>query len=172
MTKEKKKKEVLNIISILSNNKIIYLIDILHLNSNQIFNIRKKFYEYHIQMKVVKNTLLKKALKSLKNKKLDSFFSILKGNTSIITSNHSGNVPSKIIKNFHIKEQMEKPFLKGAYVEESFYFGNKDLDILMKIKSKKDLIIDVLNMLQYPIKQIVLSLKLSEYKIYSILKTL
>ncbi|WP_185852645.1 50S ribosomal protein L10 [Blattabacterium cuenoti] len=173
MNKEKKGIELSKLISILSDNDTIYLIDISDLNSNQISILRKNFYEYNIQMKVAKNTLLKKALENIKNKKLDSFFSILNGNTSILTCNSDlGNIPSKIIRNFHISEKIEKPYLKGAYIEESFYFGNKDLDVLINIKSKKDLIIDILKMLQSPIEQVILSIKYGENQIFRILKTL
>ncbi|WP_185870380.1 50S ribosomal protein L10 [Blattabacterium cuenoti] len=171
--RENKEKKILELISIFSNYNTIYLIDISDLNSNHISILRKNFYEFNIQMKVIKNTLLKKALKKIENKKLDSFFSILNGNTSILFSNSESSIPSKIIKNFHLKEKMEKPYLKGAYVEESFFFGNKDLDLLINIKSKKDLIIDILNMLQDPIKHVFLYLKeLGEYKVFRILEKL
>ncbi|AWU39737.1 50S ribosomal protein L10 [Blattabacterium punctulatus] len=171
MNKEKKRKELLKLISILSDNETIYLIDISDLNSNQISILRKNFNKFFIQMRVVKNTLLKKALEKIKNKKLDSFLPILNGNTSILSSN-LGGLPSKIIKKFHFKENIEKPYLKAAYVEKSFYFGNKDLDILINFKSKKDLIIDILNLLQFPIEKILFSLKLGEYKIFKIIESL
>ncbi|WP_185855929.1 50S ribosomal protein L10 [Blattabacterium cuenoti] len=171
MKKEKKREKLLKLVSILSNNNTIYLIDISGLNSNQISILRKKFHEFHIQMKVVKNTLLRKALEKTENQKLDSFFSILNGNTTVLFSNleNSGGIPSKIIKNFHIKEKIVKPYFKGAYVEESFYFGNKDLDILIHLKSKKDLIIEIMNLLKNPIQHVLLYLKgLGEYKIFRI----
>ncbi|WP_185851454.1 50S ribosomal protein L10 [Blattabacterium cuenoti] len=170
--KEKKRKELLELVSIISDYNTIYLIDISDLNSNQISILRKNFYEFSIRMKVVKNTLLKKALEKIKNKKLDSFFSILNGNTSVLFSNSGSSIPSKIIKNFHVIEKIEKPYLKGAYAEESFYFGNKDLDLLINIKSKKDFIIDILNMLKNPIRDVIFYLKLGESKIFRILKEL
>ncbi|WP_185872091.1 50S ribosomal protein L10 [Blattabacterium cuenoti] len=158
--KKKKEKELLELFSILSNNKTIYFINISNLNSNQIFILRKNFYEFNIKMKVIKNTLLKKSLEKIENKKFSSFFSILNGNTTILFSNlENGNIASKIIKNFHIQEKCESPYLKGAYVNESFYFGNKDLDILINIKSKEDYIIDILYILQFPIENIILSIK-------------
>lgn len=173
MKKEKKGTELLKLISILSDNDTIYLIDVSDLNSNQISILRKNFYEYNIQMRVVKNTLLKKALENIKNKKLDSFFSILNGNTSVLACDSNlGSIPSKIIRNFHISEKLEKPYLKGAYIEESFYFGNKDLDVLINIKSKKDLIIDIFKMLQSPMEQVILSIKYGKNQIFRILKTL
>ncbi|WP_185853203.1 50S ribosomal protein L10 [Blattabacterium cuenoti] len=174
MNKKKKEKELLELVSILSDNETIYFIDISNLNSNQISVLRKNFHEFNIRMKVAKNTLLKKALEKGRNKKFDSFFSILNGNTTILFSNFGkGNIASKIIKHFHIQEKIEKPYLKGAYVQESFYFGNKDLDFLINIKSKEDLIVDILHMLQFPMKDIISSfLNSTKHKICRILETL
>ncbi|WP_185882310.1 50S ribosomal protein L10 [Blattabacterium cuenoti] len=155
MKKEQKIKYILNLHSLLDNNNSIYIMDISGLNANQIMNLRKQFNTINVKMTVVKNTLLNKALQ--KNKKFLPFSPLLKGNTSILCSN-LGNIPSKIIKKFHVDEKLEKPYLKGAYVEENFYYGNKDLDILIHVKSKKDLILDIIQSIKYPIKQILLSL--------------
>ncbi|WP_185858400.1 50S ribosomal protein L10 [Blattabacterium cuenoti] len=172
--KKKKEKEVLELISIISNYETIYLIDISNLSSNQISFLRKRFHDHDIRMKVVKNTLLKKSLEKIESKKLDSFFSILKGNTTLLFSNFGiGNMGAKIIKKFHIQEQIEIPYLKVAYVQESFYFGNKDLEKIINIKSKEDLIIDILKTLRSPILKIVLSfLKSTENRIFGILESL
>ncbi|WP_185871519.1 50S ribosomal protein L10 [Blattabacterium cuenoti] len=173
MNKENKKKELLKLVSILSNNEMIYLIDILDLSSNQISVLRKSFSEHSIKMRVVKNTLLKKAIE--KNRKFDSFFPILNGNTTILFSNwNASNITSKIIKNFHIQEKINKPYLKGAYTQESFYFGgNKDLNTLLHIKSKEDLIIEIFSILQFSIKDIISSfLNSTKYKICELLETL
>ncbi|WP_185859168.1 50S ribosomal protein L10 [Blattabacterium cuenoti] len=174
MNKKRKEKELLELVSILSDNETIYFIDISNLNSNQISVLRKNFHEFNIRMKVAKNTLLKKALEKIKNKKFDSFFSLLNGNTTILFENFGkGNMASKIIKHFHIQEKIEKPYLKGAYVQESFYFGNKDLDFMINIKSKEDLIVEILHMLQFPMKDILLSfLNSTKQKIYGILEAL
>ncbi|WP_185872649.1 50S ribosomal protein L10 [Blattabacterium cuenoti] len=171
MKKEQKIKYILNLYSLLHNNNSIYIMDISGLNSNQICNLRKQFYTtINVKMIVVKNTLLEQAFK--KNNKFLPLSPLLKGNTSILCSN-SGNIPSKIIKKFHIDENLEKPSLKGAYIEESFYFGNKDLDILINLKSKKDLILDLIHSIQYPIKQILLSLGKDQlFKIFDSLKKL
>ncbi|WP_185850867.1 50S ribosomal protein L10 [Blattabacterium cuenoti] len=173
MKKEKKKEELLKLISLLSdNNIIIYIIDVSYLNSNQISFLRRTFYENRFQMKVVKNTLLKNALSSIK-KKMDPFFSILKGNTTILTSNSgSVNIPSKIIKKFHIEGKMDKPYLKGVYVDGSFYFGNKDLDKLINLKSKKDLITDILNSLKNPIGNVISSLNIFQNNFFRITEIL
>ncbi|WP_185857828.1 50S ribosomal protein L10 [Blattabacterium cuenoti] len=177
MNKENKKKELSKLVSILSNNETIYLINISDLNSNQISILRKSFHEYSIRMKVVKNTLLKKAIQKIKNKKLDSFFSILNGNTTVLFSDSNlniTNITSNIIKNFHVQEKIDKPYLKGAYAQESFYFGgNKDLNILLHLKSKEDIIIEIFNILQFSIKDIISSFfNSTKYKICEILEAL
>ncbi|AGW85947.1 50S ribosomal protein L10 [Blattabacterium sp. (Nauphoeta cinerea)] len=173
MNKKDKEKKLLELISILNNNKTIYLIDIFDLNSNQISVLRKNFHKHGITMKVVKNTLLKKAI--IENKKFDSFFSILNGNTTVLFSNlNVANIASKIIKNFHIKEQVDKPYLKGAYAQEYFYFGgNEDLNILLYLKSKEDIIAEIINILKFSINNIISSfLNATKYKICEILKSL
>ncbi|WP_238784221.1 50S ribosomal protein L10 [Blattabacterium cuenoti] len=173
--KEKKEEEILELISIFSNNDIIYIVDIFNLSSNQISVLRKNFKRFNIIMRVVKNTLLKKSLEKIKNKNFNSFFPVLNGNTTILFSKltKNGNIIPKIIKKFHIQEKIEKPYLKGAYVQESFYFGNKDLNLLIKIKSKEDLIADILCMLQFPMKNIISCFSnLTKYKIFGILESL
>ncbi|WP_185869481.1 50S ribosomal protein L10 [Blattabacterium cuenoti] len=167
MNKKNKKKELLELVSLLSNIETIYLIDISNLNCNQISVLRKNFHEQNIQMKVVKNTLLRKAME--KNDKFYSFFSILNGNTTILFSNKmKENIASKIIKNFHIQEKIDKPYLKGAYIQKSFYFGNESLDLIINIKSKEDIIANILYTLQFPMIHIILSLS----NIYGILNAL
>lgn len=175
MNKENKKKELLELVSILSDNETIYLIDISNLNSNQISILRRSFYEHSIRMRIIKNTLFKKAINQIKNQKFNSFFPILNGNTTVLFSNlNVANVTSKIIKNFHIQEQTDKPYLKGVYAQESFYFGgNKDLSVLINLKSKEDLLIEIFNILQFSIKNILSSfLNSTKYKICEILESL
>jgi Ribosomal protein L10 len=175
MNKENKKRELSELESILSKYHTIYLIDISDLNSNQIFFLRKNFHKHGIKMKMIKNTLFKKAINKMKDHKFDSFFSILNGNTTLLFSNFNVvNVTSKIIKDFHVFEQIDKPYLKAAYAQESFYFGgNKDLDLLFHLKSKEDFIADILNILQFSIKYIISSfLNSTNYKICAILEAL
>ncbi|WP_185861142.1 50S ribosomal protein L10 [Blattabacterium cuenoti] len=176
MNKENKKKALSELVSILSHNSTtIYLIDMSELNSNQISFLRKSFYKYNIKMRMIKNTLLKRAINEIENKKFDSFFPILNGNTTILFSScNVANVAAKIIKNFHIKEKTDKPYLKGAYAQEFFYFGgNKDLNLLFHLKSKEDFIIEIFKLLQFPIKNILSSLLNStKFKICEILETL
>ncbi|WP_185873185.1 50S ribosomal protein L10 [Blattabacterium cuenoti] len=169
--KDNKKNILLNLDKILSSSNTIYLMDFFNLNANQTFFLRKNFHKNGIQMKVIKNSLLKKSIK--KNKKFESFLPFLKKNTSILFSKKNlGKIVSIIIKEFHYKEKMKNPILKIAYVQNDFYIGNKDLDLLINIKSKEDLIIDILYNLKATLKNIISSLSNSSNKIYNILKSL
>ncbi|WP_185877254.1 50S ribosomal protein L10 [Blattabacterium cuenoti] len=169
-----KKKILIELTDILSNNDILYLIDISNLNSNQIFFLRKKFYENKIQMKVVKNSLLKKSIKKVKNKNLNDFIPCLKGNTSMIFSKNkkTGKITSKIIKNFHERKGIEIPKLKIAYVQESFYVGNNNLNILINLKTKEDLITDIIYIIRSPLENMILSLLQTVNNMYGIIKGL
>ncbi len=167
----RKKKDLLNLIKILSNNKVIYLFDMSKLTCNHISIIKKRLYKYNINMKMIKNTLLEKSIKNIKNKNIKLFSNVLKGNTSIIFSNKSvENIIPKIIKKFRVEENIKNPILKVAYVQDSLYFDDINLDILLNIKSKEELIYELLKTIKTPVNKILLSI--SKNKIYEILKSL
>jgi large subunit ribosomal protein L10 len=117
---------------------------------------------------VVKNTLLRKALESLDGD-YSPLYPTLKGSTSIMFSN-TGNAPAKLIKSFGKDSGI--PALKAAYVEESFYVGAENLDALVSIKSKNELIADVIALLQSPAKNVVSALQSGGSTIHGVLKTL
>lgn len=119
---------------------------------------------------MVKNTLLKKAMVNA-DKNLDELFGTLKGNTSIMFS-ESGNAPAKLIKEFRSSTKGELPILKSAYIEESTYIGNDQLEFLIAIKSKNELIADVVALLQSPVKNVVSALQSGGNNLTGILKTL
>lgn len=173
MNKEKKKKEIIFFKNLLSDNKTIFLINLSKLNSNQISILRKNFYFYNICMKVVKNTLLKTAIKEIKKEKFRYFIPFLKKNTSVLFSKkENGKIISNIIKNFHNKEEIEIPTLKVAYVQDSFYHGDEGLKLLINLKSKEEIIIDIINNIKYPIDKVLLSLLQTVEKIPIILEFL
>jgi len=117
---------------------------------------------------VVKNTLLAKAMES-SDKDFGELPSTLKGNTSIMLS-ETGNGPAKVIKEF--RKKSDKPLLKGAFIEEAIYVGDDQLEALVNIKSREELIGDVIGLLQSPAKNVVSALKSSGGKLAGILKTL
>jgi large subunit ribosomal protein L10 len=134
--------------------------------------LRRDCHNGNIKMQVVKNTLLKKALDSIEGTDYSEMYSALHGPTAILFA-ETGNGPAKLLKEFRKKNpKMEKPSLKAAYVEESIYVGANQLDVLASIKSKNELIGDVIALLQSPAKNVISALKSSGGKIAGIVKTL
>lgn len=171
MTKKQKIETVENLISILSNNQIIYLVDFSGINAEKTSEFRRDCFKYQAKLQVIKNTLLKKAIELVNNKKFNFFYDLLKGNTALIISKVN-NIPAKIIKNFREKIKYKKPIFKGAYIEESFYIGDENLINLINIKSKEELIIDIIVLLQSSIKNVIFGLQSENQKILNILQFL
>jgi large subunit ribosomal protein L10 len=122
-----------------------------------------------IKLSVVKNTLLKKAMDNVQGKDFTELYDILPGPTAIMLSD-TGNLPAKLIKDFRKKN--DKPVLKGAFVEESIYIGDGQLNLLAEIKSKDELIGEVIGLLQSPVKNVISALNSSKGKIAGLVKTL
>lgn len=152
----------------IKGNSHCYIADIAGLNAEETFELRKKCFEQNIILMVVKNTLLKRAFDKTDGGYAE-LYDILEGPTSIMLSD-TGNVPAKLIK--ELRKKYDKPLLKGAYVEESVYIGDDQLEHLTKIKSKEELIGDVIAMLQSPAKNVVSALQSGGGKLAGILKTL
>ncbi len=145
-----------------------YLTDTAELNAAVTSTLRRKCFESGILMIVVKNTLLKRAMEK-SEKDLDELNVVLKGSTSVMFSN-TGNIPAKLIKEFRKKN--DKPVLKAAYVEESVYVGDNELDALVAIKSKDELLGDLIALLQSPVKNVMSALQSGSGTIHGILETL
>ncbi|XCI75572.1 MAG: 50S ribosomal protein L10 [Flavobacteriales bacterium] len=171
MTKEEKIKTVEDLTTILSENNTIYLTDISGINAQQTSDFRRDCFNAQVKLQVVKNTLLKKAMQAVGNKSFDPFYDLLKGNTSLITA-EINNAPAKVIKTFRHKAKHKKPFLKGAYAEESFYIGDQNLESLSNIKSREELIGEIISLLQSPLKHVVSALQSSGHKVSSLLEVL
>jgi large subunit ribosomal protein L10 len=145
-----------------------YLTDTAQLNAADTSNLRRKCFENDIKLIVVKNTLLQRALeKSELN--LNELYPVLKGTTSIMFAN-AGNSPARLIKEF--RKLHDKPLLKGAYVQESIYLGDNMLDTLVSIKTKKELLGDIILLLQSPARNIISALTSGGNKIHGVLETL
>ena len=125
-------KEIENLVKKLADVKSLYLTDIAGLNSKETSALRRACFNSGIELSVVKNTLLEKAMES-SEKDFGELQSVLKGNTSLMFS-EAGNMPAKLIKDF--RKKSDKPVLKGAYVEEAIYIGDDQIDFLESIKSK------------------------------------
>jgi large subunit ribosomal protein L10 len=168
MTKQEKIQEIEDLTTEISAVKNLYLTDIAGLDAVQTTALRRACFNANIKLSVVKNTLLAKAMDA-SEKDFGELQSVLKGNTSLMFS-EAGNSPAKLIKDF--RKKSDKPLLKGAYIEESIYIGDDQIDFLESIKSKDELIGEVIAILQSPAKNVILALQSGVSNISGILKTL
>ncbi|MBS4013897.1 MAG: 50S ribosomal protein L10 [Bacteroidetes bacterium] len=168
MKKEEKYQVIESLTEKLKNSDIFYLTDTSELDVETINQLRRLCFRRNISLEVVKNTLLKKAmLKS--EKEFTPLFDVLKGPTSIMFSD-TGNVPAKLIKEF--RRTSPKPILKGAYIQEAIYIGDSQLDTLTNLKTKDELIGDIIGLLQSPAKNVISALQSGGNTIAGVLKTL
>ena len=145
-----------------------YIADISGLNAEITSNLRRLCNKREVKLVVVKNTLLRKALEN-STKETSELYDVLKDTTSVMFSN-TGNVPAKLIKEFAKKNK--KPVFKAAFVEECAYIGEDQLDALVDIKSKEELIGGIITLLQSPMKNVVSALQSGGQTISGVLKTL
>lgn len=168
MTREQKNQAIEELTGILNDTSTIYVADIAGLDATQTSKLRRLAFQKGVKLSVVKNTLLKKAMeKSEKN--FDDLYQTLIGNTSILLS-ETGNVPAKLIK--EVRKKQDKPILKGAYIEEATYVGDDKLEALTAIKSKEELIGDIITLLQSPAKNVVSALQSSGNTLSGLLKAI
>lgn len=169
MTREEKAQMIDDLQQVLENTDTVYLTDISGLNALDTSNLRRACFKGDVQLRVVKNTLLKKAMERVEEKEYDELYDSLKGNTAIMIS-EKGNAPAKVIKNF--RKKSEKPILKAAWVETAVYVGDDQVDALASLKSKDELIADVVALLQSPIKTVVSQLQSGGQTISGLVKAL
>ena len=166
---KKEKNELIDVLNnMLDENKNFYLADIAGLTAEESSSLRRLCYKQNVTIQVVKNTLLKKALdkNSTDFTQLDD---ILKGNTSLMFSDEA-KAPASVIKTF--RKKSDKPILKAAHIEEEFYIGDNNLSMLSELKSKNELIGDIITLLQSPAKNVISSLQSSSNKLSGIVKAL
>jgi len=144
------------------------LADLTGLDAKTTSDLRRACFKAGIKLSVVKNTLLAKAMEA-SDKNFGDLPSTLKGNTSLMFA-EVGNAPAKLIQNF--RKKSDKPILKGAYIEEAVFIGDNQLDTLSAIKSREELIGDIVALLQSPAKNVISALKSGGGKIAGIVKTL
>ena len=168
MTREEKSQVIEALTAELAQSPNFYFTDLSGLNAVMTSNLRRACFKANVKLSVVKNTLLAKAMEA-SEKDFGELPSTLKGNTSVMYS-ETGNAPAKVIKAF--RKKSEKPFLKGAYIEEAIYIGDDQLDLLVDIKSKEELIGEIIGLLQSPAKNVVSALQSSGGKLSGIIKTL
>lgn len=169
MTKDEKSQYIDDLANKLSEAGVFYLTDASGLNVESVNTLREKCFKSNIEMKVVKNTLLKKAMEKIEDKNYEELYGVLAGPTAILFS-EVGNAPAKLIKDFRKKN--DRPLIKGAFIEEAIYTGDENLDFLSSIKSKEELIGEIIGLLQSPAKNVISGLKSGGGTIAGIIKTL
>lgn len=168
MRKEEKKALIDSMSVQLANTSNLYLADISEMNAEDTSNLRRLCFKYNITMRVVKNTLLRKAMDAA-DRDFNEVYEVLKGNTAVMFT-EVGNAPAKLIKEF--RKKSERPILKAAYIEQMTYIGDEQLDFLVAIKSREELIADVIALLQSPVKNVLGALQSGGNKLSGILETL
>ena len=168
MTREEKSQVIETLTAELAEAKTLYLTDIAGLDAATTTNLRRACFKAGIRLSVVKNTLLEKAMEA-SDKDFGNLSQVLKGNTSLMFS-ETGNVPAKLIKDF--RKKSDKPILKGAFIEESVYVGDDQLDGHKGIKSKDELIGEIITLLQSPAKNVISGLQSGGGQLAGIIKTL
>lgn len=169
MKKEEKNQLVDSLVEKLKDAQTFYLTDISDLNVDTTSKLRRLCYRRNVQLQMVKNALLRKAMERTGREDFQQLFGVLKGSTSIMFA-EVNNDPAKLIKEF--RKTSPKPILKGAYVQETVYLGDDQLDALVNIKSKNELIADVIALLQSPAKNVISALQSGGNTLSGLVKTL
>jgi large subunit ribosomal protein L10 len=156
MTKEQKNQEIAELVEILSTSSIFYLTNTESLNAEATSALRRECFKSGIKMRVVKNSLLQKALERIEGKDFTPLYPALKGNTAVMFA-EVANVPARLIKEFRKKH--DKPAFKAAFVQEDCYVGENLLETLVALKSKEELVGDIIGLLQSPAKNVISALQ-------------
>ncbi len=169
MTREEKNEQIEILTESLKGADFLYITDIEGLNAEQTSNLRRMCFKNNVKINVVKNTLLRKAMEK-SGKNFEDLYDTLKGNTSIMLS-ETGNAPARLIQDLR-KKKMTKPLIKGAYIEEAIYKGDENLEALASLKSKDELVAEVIALLQSPAKNVVSALQSGKNTLGGLMKTL
>jgi len=168
MTREEKSKVIERLTAELADNTNIYMTDVSGLNAVQTSSLRRACFKANIKLSVVKNTLLSKAMET-SDRDFGDLNQVLVGNTALMYS-EIGNSPAKLIKAF--RKKADKPLLKGASIEDAIYLGDDQIKALCNIKSREELIGEVISILQSPAKNLISALQSGGATISGLLKTL
>jgi large subunit ribosomal protein L10 len=170
MNTQQKVQIVESLTQLLQQYDVVYLADIGGFNAERTSEFRRECFKSGIKVEVVKNTLLKKAMEQ-SGKDFSELMTVAKGETSILLS-ETANAPARLIQDFRKKQKSEKPLLKGAYAQECTYLGHEQLDALVNIKSRLELIGDIIGLLQSPAKNVLSALQSGGNTIAGLVKTL
>lgn len=159
MTKEQKALMIDDLTAVLNESNIVYLADISGLNASNTTELRRACHKGDISLRVVKNTLLQKAMERVEDKDFSGLYDALAGNTALMIA-EKGNAPAKVIETF--RKKSDKPVLKGAWIESSVYVGDDKLASLAALKSREEMIADIVALLKSPIQSLVSQLQNKE----------
>ena len=159
MTKENKVVAIQEIKDLLQDAKVVYVADLEGLNAAKSSDFRRQAFKNNIKVKVVKNTLLQKAMEQIEEVDFSEMYGSFKGNSALLIA-ETANAPAKLIKDF--RKKADKPSLKSAFVQETFFVGDENLDALVAIKSKEEMIGEIIGLLQSPIQRLVSALQNKE----------
>ncbi|QCX53453.1 50S ribosomal protein L10 [Elizabethkingia sp. JS20170427COW] len=156
MTKQEKLVVIEEIKGLLQDAKAIYVADLEGLNASQTSDFRRQAFKNNVTLKVVKNTLLQKAMEQTEGVDFSEMFPTFKGNSVLMIAD-TANAPAKLIKNF--RKAAAIPALKSAYLQETFYLGDENLETLSNIKSREEMIGEIIGLLQSPIQRVISALQ-------------
>ena len=174
MTRKEKSKVVATLVEKLSSTEYFYIVDAEGLNVEEVDDFRKRCFQAGVIYQVVKNTLISRALSQLDGEVDHAAFSdtVLRGFSGILLAKDVGNIPAKIIKDFRKQRKLEKPLLKGAVIDKALFIGEEHLDILSQLKSKTELIGELVGLLQSPVMRVVTSLQSGKYQLAGLMEAL
>jgi large subunit ribosomal protein L10 len=173
MNREEKAQVIEELVERFNNNNFFYITDASGLTVAEVNDFRRMCFEKGVEYKVFKNTLIKKALDQVEADYSDfETNKVLKGFSGILFSPENGNLPAKVITEYRKKYKGEIPILKGASIERELYIGNDQLSALSKLKSKHELIGEIIALLQSPAKNVISALQSGEHQLAGIVKTL
>lgn len=172
MTKQEKATVIDELKEKFSNSTFFYVTDSSAMTVEQINILRRRFFEKGIEMKVIKNTLAVKALQAAPDEeKYTELYDALKGPSALLFTDIA-NAPAKIIKDFRKESKGERPVIKAAYIDSAIYLGDEKLEELSKLKSKEDLLADLLGLLNSPITNLLSALGSGGSNVMGLLKAL
>lgn len=169
MNREDKNQLIAELSDSLAQANIFYLTDASELNAEATARLRRECFKKNIELRVVKNKLLEKAFDKVEGRDYSELRGVLSGPTAIMFS-EVGNLPARLIEDF--RKKSKKPLLKAAYIEEAVYIGDDQLKALTEIKSKEELLGDLVALLQSPARNVISALQSGGTTIAGLVKTL
>lgn len=155
-TRAEKDQAITELVGEIENANVLYLTDASSMTAESTSNLRRACNKGGVRMKVVKNTLLRKAMERVEGKNYSELFPTLKGQTAVLFA-EKGNVPAKVIRDFRKKD--ERPVLKSAWIDEAVFIGDNQLVVLSELKGREELIGEIIGLLQSPIKNVLSALQ-------------